>query len=246
MKTSLILGATSAMARALAKRLASPERQLILAGPDPEEMEKDAADLAIRSGGPKPLVLNFDATDWEAHETFLARLGEKVRTLDEAYVFFGLMPLQEEAQKDFRLARDMFMVNYVGAVSILELIAAYMEARRQGLIVAVSSVAGDRGRQSNYLYGSSKAGLTVYLSGLRNRLAKAGVQVLTVKPGMVDTPMTRGMKKGILFVKPEVIAAGILKAVAKRKNIAYVPGYWRWIMWAIRSIPEPVFKRMKL
>jgi decaprenylphospho-beta-D-erythro-pentofuranosid-2-ulose 2-reductase len=172
----------------------------------------------------------------------LAKAGE----LDEVYLFFGRMAAQGAAQKDFRLAYDMLLTNYVGAVSILERVAEHLESRKRGLIVAVSSVAGDRGRQSNYLYGSSKAGLSIYLQGLRNRLARSHVRVLTVKPGMVDTPMTKDMKKGLLFSKPEVIADGILRAVRRNKHTAYVPGYWYWVMLAIRAIPESLFKKMKL
>lgn len=247
MKTVLILGANSGMARALARRLAGPQTQLLLAGRNIVEMGKNAADLELRGQGPKPLVLAFDAQDLDSHPAFLKQALEKAGgALDEVYLFFGQMRDQFSAQRDFRLAHEMLLANYVGAVSILERIAACMEERKHGLIVGVSSVAGDRGRQSNYLYGSTKAALTAYLEGLRNRLARAGVHVLTVKPGMVDTPMTRDMKKGFLFARPDDVADGILKAVRRGKDSVYVPGYWRWIMLTIRMIPERVFKKMKL
>jgi len=246
MKTVLILGANSAMARALARKLAGPEVQLLLAGRNVKEMEKTAADLQIRRQCPPPRVFAFDAVDTSGHEAFLRKVLEKSGGLDEAYLFFGQMYGQTEAQTDFRLAQEMLTSNYVGAVSILERLAAYLEERKHGLIVGVSSVAGDRGRQSNYLYGSSKAGLTVYLQGLRNRLARSGVRVLTVKPGMVDTPMTRELKKGLLFSKPETVADGILRAVRRKKDSVYVPGYWGLIMLIIRMIPEGLFKKLKL
>lgn len=248
MKTILILGANSAMARATARLLAGPETQLLLAGLERElpDIEKTAADLELRGRGPKPLVFPFDGDRIEAHAGFLQGVLAKAGELDGVYLFFGRMPAQDAAQRDFRLAYAMLMTNYVGAVSILERVAEHLESRRRGLIVAVSSVAGDRGRQSNYLYGSSKGGLTIYLQGLRNRLAKTGVRVLTVKPGMVDTPMTKDMKKGILFCQPEAIADGIMKGVRKKKDAIYVPGYWYWIMLIIRMIPERIFKKMKL
>jgi short-subunit dehydrogenase len=246
MKTVLILGANSAMARALARKLAGPQTHLILAGRNLKELELSAADLEIRTHAPQPLVAAFNALDLDSHEDFLKTMLEKIPSLDEVYLFFGQMAEQAEAQKDFQMVHEMLMANYVGAVSILERIAGRMEAQKRGLIVGVSSVAGDRGRQSNYLYGSSKAGLTAYLQGLRNRLAHSNVRVLTVKPGMVDTPMTSHMKKGLLFSKPEQIAQGILAAVRKGKDVVYLPWYWRWIMLIIRSIPEPVFKKMKM
>jgi decaprenylphospho-beta-D-erythro-pentofuranosid-2-ulose 2-reductase len=246
MKTILILGATSAMARALARRLAGPGVRFVLAGLEVKDLERLAADLEVRGRGPRPVVLAFDAVRPAAHAAFWRNLLAKVKRVDEVYLFFGLMHDQAAAQRDNRLAQDMIAVNYAGAVSILELAAAYLEKRRSGLIAAVSSVAGDRGRQSNYLYGSAKAGLSIYLQGLRNRLAPAGVHVLTVKPGMVDTPMTRSMKKGLLFSQPEVIAKGILRAAGRRRNEVYLPGYWRLIMAVIRGLPESLFKRLHL
>ncbi len=245
-KNILILGANSGMARALAREMVSPQVQLILAGRKVEELEKSAKDLEIRGRGPCPKVISFNALETGQHDQFLSEVRSRVGTLDEAYLFFGQLHEQAEAQKDFGLAREMLMTNYVGAVSILERLAACMEKRGQGMIIGVSSVAGDRGRQSNYLYGSSKAGLTVYLQGLRNRLARSGVHVLTVKPGFVDTPMTRNKKKGLLFTKPEVIAQGILKAVRARKNSVYLPWFWKYIMLIIRSVPESVFKKLKM
>jgi len=246
MKFVLILGANSGMARALALRMAGPEVQLILAGRHTSDLEATAADLAIRCKTPKPRVAAFDALDTRSHAPFVAELLKAVPHLDEVYLFFGVMHDQREAQSDFRLAQEMMLANYVGAVSILEQVAIPMEKRRQGIIAAVSSVAGDRGRQSNYFYGSSKAGLTVYLQGLRNRLARSGVHVLTVKPGFVDTAMTRHLKKGLLFAKPDAIAQGVLAAVRGRKNEVYLPFFWRWIMAVIKAIPEGVFKKMKL
>jgi len=246
MKNILILGANSAMARAMTREIAGPEVQLILASRNVEELKKTANDLELRAQGPQPIVLAFDACKTEEHEKFLSQVLEKVKSLDEVYLFFGQLHPQREAEEDFQLAQEMIVANYVGAVSILERIALHMEKKGQGVIVGVSSVAGDRGRQSNYLYGSSKAGLTTYLQGLRNRLVRRGVHVMTVKPGFVDTPMTRHMKKGLLFAKPESIATGIIKARRKKKDTVYLPGFWKWIMLIVKSIPEGIFKKMKM
>jgi short-subunit dehydrogenase len=246
MKNILILGANSGMARALVREIANPESQLILASRNTKELEKTAQDLVIRENVPEPLVFGFDAIKLDQHEKFLAQVLKQVKTLDEVYLFFGQKYEQHQAEQNYTLAHEMMVANYVGAVSILEKIALHLETRKQGVIVGVSSVAGDRGRQSNYLYGSAKAGLTVYLAGLRNRLASKGVHVLTIKPGFVDTPMTQNMKKGLLFAKPEAIAKGIKKAVQKRKNSVYLPGFWKWIMLIIRSVPEGIFKKLKL
>jgi short-subunit dehydrogenase len=246
MKNVLILGANSAMARAMARQLASPGVQLALAGRQVKEMEKTAGDAAIRGRGPAPWVVPFDAQALETHAKFWHQVLAKLKTVDEVYVFFGQMHPQPEAQRDFRLAEEMLVTNYVGAVSILEKIAATLEERQAGLIVGISSVAGDRGRRSNYLYGSSKAGLSAFLSGLRNRLAPAGVHVMTVKPGFVDTPMTANLEKGPLYAKPEAVARGIVRAAARRKDVVYLPFFWKWIMLIIIHIPEGIFKKLKL
>lgn len=246
MKNILILGANSGMAKALIRRLAGPDTRLILASRNLAELRRTAADAAVRGQGPQPLVIGFDALRLETHSRFVQDLMRRVRTLDEVYVFFGALHPQAEAQKDFQLAQEMLTANYVGAVSVLERLAPHLERRKQGLIVGVSSVAGDRGRQSNYFYGSAKAGFSTYFQGLRNRLAKSGVRVLTVKPGFVDTPMTRHLKKGLLFASPETIARGLIKAVRQKRNVVYLPGYWRWIMLVVRSVPEFIFKKMKL
>lgn len=144
------------------------------------------------------------------------------------------------------MAVEAIGVNFVSAASLLSHLANLMEKRRGGTIAVISSVAGDRGRQSNYVYGAAKAGLSAFASGLRNRLQKSGVSVVTIKPGFVDTPMTAHVKKGPLFATPEAVARGIVKAIDRRKDVVYVPGFWRPIMWLIRSIPERIFKRLSL
>ncbi|MEW6516437.1 MAG: SDR family oxidoreductase [candidate division FCPU426 bacterium] len=246
MKTVLVLGANSGMAKALIRKLAGPDNRLILASRNTAELRKTAADAAVRNQGPEPLVMGFDALRPDTHDRFVQEVMRKVKAVDEVYLFFGILHPQEEAQKDFSLVQDMLAANFTGAVSVLERLVPHLERRKQGLIVGVSSVAGDRGRQSNYYYGSAKAGFSAYLQGLRNRLYKSRVRVLTVKPGFVDTPMTRHLKKGLLFASAETIAAGIIRAVKQGRDVVYLPGYWRWIMLIVRSIPESMFKRLSM
>lgn len=246
MRTALILGATSGMARAFCRELAKTDVRLVLAGRDQEELQKLSQDLALRTQKEAPRVLAFDALDRISHPGFIQAVVKASGSLDEVYCFFGRMHEQTECQMDFKLAEEMISVNYLGAASVLEAAAQVMEKQKQGLIVGLSSVAGDRGRQSNYFYGSSKAAFSAYLQGLRNRLASSGVHVMTVKPGFVDTAMTRNLKKGLLVASPEAFAHGLMKAVRQKRDVVYLPGFWKLIMTVIRSIPEGVFKRLKL
>ena len=186
----------------------------------------------------------FDAAQFATHQEFYTSLGLHP---DIVVCAFGYLGDQTIAQTDWDECNQILTSNYSGAVSVLNLIANEMESRKSGVIVGISSVAGDRGRQSNYFYGSAKAGFTAYLSGLRNRLFKSNVHVVTVKPGFVATKMTEGLKlPPPLTAKPEQVALKIFKAVEKRKNVIYVLSLWRWIMLVITVIPESIFKKLKL
>lgn len=242
----LILGAGAGIGRAVAEHLAARHGALILAGRDLPEMQKAAADLRLRHGA-QAVAMRFDALDFESHAPFFAQCVQQFpKGLDGVILCYGDMAPQETAARDFAAARRMIDTNYTSAVSILNLAADYLEQRREGFICAVSSVAGDRGRQSNYLYGSTKAALTTYLQGLRQRLAKAGVSVTTVKPGFVDTGMTWGLPGMFLVAPPERVARDIAAAVRKRKGEIYTPWFWWGIMTIIKSIPDFVFKKLKL
>lgn len=242
-KRILILGATSDIARAIAHQHAQSGDHLILAGRKLDELQKDAQDLRIRYQA-EVEVLHFDATVYDQHAAFGADLRS---TPDWVYLVFGYMAEQEEVQTDWEKAYQTMAVNYMGAVSILDRLANQMEAAGQGTIIGISSVAGERGRASNYHYGSAKAGFTAYLSGLRNRLASKGVHVLTVKPGFVRTAMTEGMDlPGPITADPEQVAKAILKAANKGKNVLYTLWMWRYIMLIIRNIPEAIFKKLSL
>jgi decaprenylphospho-beta-D-erythro-pentofuranosid-2-ulose 2-reductase len=244
--TVLVVGATSAIARAVAAELARQGHALVLAARDLAEARAIAADAALRFGVAARAV-ELDALDFDAHPRVLGRvIEEEGGALEGAVIAIGLTGEQERAKDDFAEARRIVDTNFTACVSILPVLAPHLERRGAGFLCVVSSVAGDRGRQSNYVYGAAKGGLSVYLQGLRNRLHPAGVRVVTVNPGFVDTRMTFGKPGTFLVAAPEAVARGIVRAIRGGRDVVYLPGFWRPIMFAIRSIPEFVFKRMKL
>ena len=246
MPTVLILGATSGIASALAREFGAHKFDLVLGGRDREELGALASDLSLRYGI-RAEVLLFDALDSQTHasnlRSFLSQAG---KTLEGVVVCIGYLGDQAKGQSDWEEARRILETNFTGCVSALNILANHFELRQAGFICAISSVAGDRGRQSNYLYGAAKAGLSTYLEGLRNRLFPAHVKVITVKPGFVDTRMTYGRPGLFLLASPERVGKGIFRAIVKGKDVVYVPWYWRFIMLMVQSIPEAVFKRLRL
>lgn len=246
-KSVLVLGATSAMARACAQAFAAQGYRVVLAAQDAEENTRNAKDIALRYRVDCHAVA-FNALDFDSHAGVIVAAEEQLGGLPGGMVlFFGYMVEQAVAQQDFAEARKTIDVNFTAAVSVLERFAARAEARGSGFIGIVSSVAGDRGRQSNYIYGASKAALTAYASGLRNRLFKSGVAVTTIKPGFVDTKMTFGLPlPGPLVASPQKAGGDVCRAVLAGKNEAYVPFFWQFIMLIIKNVPEFQFKKMKL
>lgn len=242
----LVLGANSLIAQAAAAKFAEKGNEIILAGRNNEELLKAANDISIRYKVTCSAEY-FDGLDYISHKKFLEDILAKTPGLDNILIAFGYLGTQEKAQVDFNEARKIIDTNYTGVVSICELIAAEFESRKKGTICVISSVAGDRGRQSNYMYGSSKAGLTAYLSGLRSRMFKSGVNVITIKPGFVNTPMTYGMPlPKPLVASPQKVGSDIYNAMIRGKNIVYTPFYWKWIMLIVKLIPEFIFKKLKL
>lgn len=243
MKRVLILGASSEIALAIADQLAAKSCELILAARNCERLVPVQSDLSVRFGV-RVLLSEFDASRPETHITFYESIILKP---DTVICVIGYLGDHEKAIVDWKECDEILTSNYVGAVSILNIVANDFERREEGTIVGISSVAGERGRQSNYLYGSAKAGFTAYLSGLRNRLFKSGVHVLTVKPGFMNTKMIEGIKTPqFLTAQPAHVASLIIKAIRQKKNVVYVLPVWRWIMFMIRNIPEFMFKRLKL
>jgi len=240
----LILGANSDIAQEIARRFASRKKgDIFLASRNLHDLDKQARDLSIRYGIHCE-ALFFDALDYTSHAGFYESLDPKP---DIVIVSFGLLGNQETAQANFQEAKDIIETNYLGVVSILEIVASDFERRRNGFIIAIGSVAGIRGRKSNYMYGSAKGGMEVYLGGLRNRLHHCGVRVMTVLPGFVRTKMTEGMQlPGFVSAEPTDVAADIYRAYEKNKDVVYSKWFWKWIMAGIRWIPEFIFKRLKL
>lgn len=240
----LILGGNSDIGSAIAHKFAKEKgAKITLASRNIKELEEKARDISIRYQV-STQVASFDASDYENHQEFYKNLEHKP---DGVILAFGYTNNQFDAQNDFKTAYKSISTNYVGAVSILEIIASDFEKKGRGFIIGISSVAGDRGRQSNYIYGSAKAALSAYLSGLRNRLVKSGVHVLTVKPGFVRTKMTADMDlPDKITLTPDEAAENIFNAWKKGKNTTYTKWFWKLIMMIIKSIPEPVFKRLNL
>lgn len=241
-ETWLVLGASSPVARAFARRAAAGGADILLAGRDLEDLERTGADIWIRSGR-RAEVLPFDAARTVDHQAFAAKCVSKASLLN-AFVAFGLMPSQESMDREFELVEQTIAANYVGAVSVLARLAPQFEAQRRGCIVVLTSVAGERGRLKNYVYGSAKAGLAIYLQGLRARLDRHGVAVTTVKAGFLDTSMTFGQSGLFLVASPDACASACLRAAAHRRDVIYYPVFWGWIMAAIRAIPERLAKRL--
>ncbi|MCG6862446.1 MAG: SDR family oxidoreductase [Chromatiaceae bacterium] len=246
MNSILIIGATSAIAGACA-RLWAPERaRFFLVGRDAEKLQQVGDDLLAR-GAESAHRYALDLNTFAEHETMLAACLQALERIDIALIAHGTLPDQHACERDLTQALEEFSTNGTSVVALLSRLANHMQLQGAGTIAVISSVAGDRGRASNYVYGSAKAAVTAFCEGLRGRLFAAGVHVLTVKPGFVDTPMTRGLSlPGILLAKPEQVAKDIAQAVKRRRNTVYTPWFWWGIMAAIRHIPASIFKRMKL
>jgi short-subunit dehydrogenase len=245
MQKILIVGATSAIAEATARLWAASGNALFLVGRNAARLEVIAADLRVRGA---VLVGSFvmDATDTATHKGMLEAANTALGGLDIALIAHGSLPDQKACEASVELTLSEINNNALSVIALATLLGAQLEAQCQGTLAVIGSVAGDRGRQSNYVYGAAKGMVALFLQGLRNRLAKKGVQVLTIKPGFVDTPMTVSFKKGALWAQPDSIARGILSAIEHKKEVVYLPGFWRIIMFIIRHIPERIFKRLSL
>ena len=239
----LIVGAKSDIAQAIAKEYATHGYDLYLAARKVFTLTEFAKDINVKTQKEVKLV-ELDILEYDGHLEFYNRLIEKPMGVISAIGYLGD---QEKAQNDFRESNQIINTNYTGIVSLINIIANDFERRGSGFIVGISSVAGDRGRKSNYLYGSAKAAFTTYLSGLRNRLFKANVHVLTVKPGFVNTQMTAKMdlpKK--LTTQPEDVAKSIFDAQNSKKDLLYTKWTWKWVMMLIKIIPEFKYKKINL
>lgn len=243
MKSILIIGATSDVAISTAHLYAKKGNPLVLAGRNILAVEKIASDLKIRYGVDCQAV-QLDLIQYEKHNSFINSLDPLPMS---TICFAGYLGEQERAAKDWNETEMILHTNFTGVISIINHIANKYEALKAGEIAVLSSVAGERGRQSNYTYGAAKAGLTAYLSGLRNRLQAVGVHVLTVKPGFINTKMTEGLPlPKPLTAQPDQVAAAIEKGLQKKSNVIYTLWMWKYIMLIIKNIPEGIFKKLKL
>lgn len=246
MKRIVIVGATSAIAEATARILAQQDARFFLVARNKERLALVAADLALRSSH-EPGMYIMDCSDWTMHQAMLDAALAHLGGLDGLILAYGDLPDQARCQSDMKALRQALETNLLSACTILQLAANHMASQGHGVLVGISSVAGDRGRQSNYVYGAAKAGLAAFLSGLRNQLQAKGVRVVTVKPGFVDSPMTKDLSKNALWAQPEQVGRAIAQAMAGRRGgVVYAPWFWRWIMLVVRAIPEPLFIRLRL
>jgi short-subunit dehydrogenase len=245
-ETWLILGASSAIARAFARLAADSGADVLLAGRDAADLAAGAADLRVRFEG-RVDTAAFDALDFASHPAFLERArGFAGSGTLNIFLAFGVMPSQSEIDADPTLVGKVIAANYTAAAHLLQFAAPLFEAQKRGRVVVLGSVAGDRGRLGNYVYGSAKAGLHAYLQGLRARLWRAGATVTTVKPGPTDTAMTFGLAKLPLLVPPETVAEASFKAAMKGREVVYAPTPWWLIMTILRAIPERIFKKLSI
>jgi decaprenylphospho-beta-D-erythro-pentofuranosid-2-ulose 2-reductase len=241
----LVLGATSGIAQATCRIWATQGASLFLVARNQAKLDAVAADLRTRGASYVGTAV-ADLDDTDNHPELLAHAVNSLTGMDIAYLAHGILGDQAEAEQDFNAAAQILYTNFLAPVSLLTWLANFCVQRRSGTLAVISSVAGDRGRKSNYLYGSSKAGLSAFLGGLRNRVDREGVTVLTIKPGPTRTAMTAAMPKSEKFADVDSVAESIVSAIDKRRDNLYVPFQWQPIMFVIRNIPERLFKKLNL
>ena len=245
MKRILIIGATSSIAEHCARIWAARGEVLHLVGRNEQHVQVIASDLKVR-GASEVTTYCTDLNDMDKHEELLNVADDSLEGIDIVLIAHGTLSNQKTCEVSVEETLQEIQTNALSTVSLLTLLANRFEAKRHGTICVISSVAGDRGRSSNYVYGSAKAMITAFTSGLRQRLYKSNVAVVTIKPGFVDTPMTSEFKKGFLWAKPNVVSAKIVKAIDKKRPEVYVPSFWRLMMIIINLIPNRIFKNVNL
>lgn len=248
MKRVVIVGATSRIAECCARRWVSGEAKLFLIARDQERLQLLRADLGVRGEHPENLgTTGFDALDYGNYASLVEKANEFLGGIDVVLIAHGTLPEQPACEKDLDKARSALEVNGLSAVLLAEAFAMRMAPTGHGTIAVIGSVAGDRGRRSNYVYGAAKALIHRYLEGMRHRLAPCGLRIVTIKPGPTDTPMTANYKQpGARLADPDDVAKCIVNGINAGRTMIYAPGVWRWIMLIIRHIPERVFMKMSL
>jgi decaprenylphospho-beta-D-erythro-pentofuranosid-2-ulose 2-reductase len=240
-----IIGATSAIAHETARCFARDGAELFLVARSEEKVQAVADDLTVH-GAKQVETFLLDLSDLSRHQELFDKAIITLNGLDILLIAHGTLGNQRKSELSVEETLKELNTNFTSVISLLTIAGNYFEQQKRGCIAVISSVAGDRGRQSNYVYGTAKGGVTVFLQGLRNRLAKSGVKVVTIKPGFVDTPMTAAVKKGPLFAKPATVGRGVYEAMKQGKDVVYLPFFWRFIMLIVKSIPENIFKRLSM
>ena len=243
MKTILIIGATSAIAEETGRLYSSQGHRLVLWGRRQERLKSLQRNFELL-GANQVFCFAIDLDDLDRHRELFTKTVKKVGSIDIVLIAHGTLPDQQKVQNSNSAISEVLTTNFLSYASLMTVVAEYFEESKRGTLAVITSVAADRGRKSNYVYGAAKAGASAFADGLRGRLAASGVFVVNIKPGMVDTPMTSHLKKGPLLASAETVARGVLKAVQKQKQTVYIPGYWRLIMFIVRHIPEVLFKKM--
>jgi decaprenylphospho-beta-D-erythro-pentofuranosid-2-ulose 2-reductase len=241
----LVLGGGSDLALATCERLAPRARTIVLAARKPETLDGAVADL-LRKGTERVEAIAFDATDYASHDAFVTQTFERYGDFDVVLLAFGVLGEQHEAERVGRVAREIIEANFVGAVSVGVPLAQRLRDQGHGSLVVLSSVAGERARRSNFIYGASKAGFDAFFQGFGDALAGSGVHVMIVRPGFVHTKMTAGMKAAPLATTPEKVADAIVDGLRNEREIIWVPGALRFVMSALRHVPRPLFRRLPL
>ncbi|HED12726.1 MAG TPA: SDR family oxidoreductase [Gammaproteobacteria bacterium] len=245
MSNVLIIGATSAIAIAFARQCASRKDRLFLVARNATRLQMLVDDLQARGAVAIASQL-LDVSRLDRHVEVLSAAVKFLKILDVVLIAHGSLPDQQVCETNPSALQQALQINGNATINLLALVANRLQSQHCGALLVISSVAGDRGRASNYVYGAAKAAVSTFASGLRNRLYRDNVRVITVKPGFVDTPMTVSFDKGLLWAQPETIARGMQRAIDRRRNVVYLPAFWRWIMWLIRAVPESIFKRLSL
>ena len=241
----LVFGATSAIANSAARIYAERNAQLFLIGRDKERLKKMKIDLELR-GANSVETLALDLLKYDEHANAITLAVGFLKILDLTLICHGSLPDQNDCETDFKKIEKEISINALSTISICTEVSKQLQKQKRGTLAVITSVAGERGRQSNFIYGAAKSMVSTYLQGLRGKLLPIGVHVIDIKPGLVDSPMTAGFKKGALWSTPKSVATKIVKGVDRKQNTIYAPGYWRFLMLTVRSIPEFIFKKIKI
>lgn len=241
----IIIGATSAIAKSTARLYAKQNSQLFLVGRNEKNLQELKVDLELR-GASSVKGLAIDITKTKEHANVITKSIEFLEYIDIAIICHGSLPDQTNCENDFSETKKAINVNGLSVISLCTEISKQFKTQKRGTLAVITSVAGDRGRQPNFIYGAAKSMVSTYLQGLRGKLLPFGVHVIDIKPGLIDSPMTAKFKKGALWSSPESVATKLVSGIDNKRHTIYAPSYWRFIMAAVCSIPDAIFKRLKI